>query len=49
MFKQRTNGKDVVYGPNGIYPNGKGITAPKEYVLMVHSPNGKGMVLRKSV
>ena len=29
--------------------NGKGITAPKKYVLMVHSPNGKGMVLRKIV
>ena len=27
--------------------NGKGITEPKEYVLMVHSPNGKGMVLQR--
>ena len=44
MFKRRTNGRDVVYGPNG-----KGITAPKKYVLMVHGPNGKGMVLRKIV
>ena len=44
MFKRRTNGKDKVYGPNG-----KGITEPKEYVLMVNSPNEKGMVLWKIV
>ena len=30
-------------------PNGKDITAPMEYILMVHSPNGKGIVLRKTV
>ena len=30
-------------------PSGKGITAPKEYVFMVHSPNGKGVVLQKIV
>ena len=28
-------------------PNVKGITEPKEYVLMVHSPNGKGIVLQR--
>ena len=27
--------------------NRKGITAPKEYVPMFHSSNGKAMVLRK--
>ena len=30
-------------------PNGKDIMAPMEYVLMVHSPNGKGIALRKTV
>ena len=25
--------------------HGKGIMTPKEYTLMVYSPNGKGMVL----
>ena len=30
-------------------PNGKDIMAPMEYILMVHSPNGKGIVLRKTV
>ena len=39
----------MVYGPNGNNPNGKGIMDPMEYVLMVHSPNGQGMVLRKIV
>ena len=29
--------------------NGKSIVAPKEYFLMVHSPNRKGLVLRKIV
>ena len=28
-------------------PNGKGITTPKKYVLIVHSPSGKGMVLQR--
>ena len=49
LFKQSTNGKAMVYGPNGNNPNGKGIMDPMEYVLMVHSPNGQGMVLRKIV
>ena len=30
-------------------PNGKGIMDPMEYVLIAHSPNGQGMVLRKIV
>ena len=51
MFKHRTNEKDVVYAPMEYNPNGKGITAPKEYVLMIHSMVwfGKGMVLQKIV
>ena len=28
-------------------PNEKGITEPKEYVLMVHSPNRTGVVLQR--
>ena len=35
--------------PMEYNPNGKGIAAPKKYVLMVYSPNEKGMVLRKIV
>ena len=43
MFKHSPNEKGMVCGPNG-----KSLT-PIEYALMVYSPNGKGMVLRKIV
>ena len=31
--------------PVEFSPDGKSITAPMEYTLMVYSPNGKGKVL----
>ena len=40
MIKHNSNGKGMVYGPNG-----KGIMASMEYTLMIYSPSGKGMVL----
>ena len=40
MFKPISNGKGMVYGPNG-----KGIIASLEYTLIIYSPNGKGMAL----
>ena len=40
MFKHSLNGKGIVYGPNG-----KGIMASMEYILMIYSPYGKGMDL----
>ena len=49
MFKHSPNRKSMVYGPNGIYPQQKGIMVPIEYALMVYSPNRKGMVLWKIV
>ena len=45
MFKHSPNGKGMVYGRNGIYPQRKGIMVPTGYTLMVYSPKGKGMVL----
>ena len=40
MFKHSPNGKVMVYGPNG-----KGIMASMEYILIIYSPNGKDMDL----
>ena len=40
MFKHISNGKGMVYGPNG-----KGIIASLEYTLIIYSPNEKGMAL----
>ena len=40
MFKHIPNGTDMAYGPNG-----EGIMASMEYILMIYSPKGKGMVL----
>ena len=40
MFKHSLNGKGRVYGPNG-----KGIMASMEHILITYSPNGKGMDL----
>ena len=40
MFKHSPNGKDMVYGHIG-----KGIVASMEYILIIYSTNGKGMVL----
>ena len=45
MYKHSPNEKVIVYGPNGIQPNGKDIMAPMEYDIMVYSPNGNRMVL----
>ena len=45
MYKHSPNEKVIVYGPNGIQPNGKDIMAPMEYNIMVYSPNGNRMVL----
>ena len=42
-------GKTWFMAPMEYNPNGKDIMAPMEYVLMVHSPNGKGIALRKTV
>ena len=49
MLDERPMERTWFMAPTEYNPNGKGITVPKEYVLMVHSPNGKGMVLRKIV
>ena len=38
MFKHSPNGKGMVSGPNG-----KGIMASMEYILIIYSLNGKGM------
>ena len=40
MFKHSPNGKRIVYGPNG-----KEIMASMKYILIIYSPNGKGMDL----
>ena len=40
MFKHIPNGKGMVYGPNG-----KGIMASLEYILIIYSPHEKDMVL----
>ena len=48
-FKHSPNGKDMVYGAIEYKPNGKSITDPMEYTLIVYSPIGKGMDFRKIV
>ena len=40
MFKHSPDGKGMVYGPNGY-----GIMASIEYILIIYSTNGKGMFL----
>ena len=47
MLDERPMERTWFMAPTEYNPNGKGITVPKEYVLMVHSPNGKGMVLQR--
>ena len=49
MLEERPMERTWFMAPTEYNPNGKGITVPKEYVLMVHSSNGKGMVLWKIV
>ena len=39
-FKHSPNGKDMFYGPKGY-----GIMASMEYILIIYSTNGEGMVL----
>ena len=39
----------MVYGAMEYKPNGKSITDPMEYTLIVYSPIGKGMDFRKIV
>ena len=49
MLEERPMERTWFMAPTEYNPNGKGIAVPKEYVLMVHSSNGKGMVLWKIV
>ena len=45
MFKLSSNGKGMIFGPNGILAHGKIIMAPMEHTPMVYSFNEKGIVL----
>ena len=44
MFKHGPDGKGMVCSPNG-----EGIMASMKYILIIYSPNGKGMDLTNTV